>query len=168
VADRHRAGGLAAAGARRAALLAVLWWALLEGAPAFGFTGLIAVAVATAVSLALIPAHRWRLRWAGVPGLLGFFLQQSVLGGVDVARRALHPRLPIAPGFVRRQLRLRAEEPRVMLAWLISLMPGTVSVALGHDAIELHVVDRDLPIDATLRQLEDAVAGAFAPAEEPS
>jgi anti-sigma regulatory factor (Ser/Thr protein kinase) len=43
----------------------------------------------------------------------------------------------------------------------MSLMPGTVSVALEPDAIEIHVIDTGLPVDAALRRIEEAVAGAF-------
>jgi multicomponent Na+:H+ antiporter subunit E len=148
-------------------LLAVFWWALSEGVSPLSPGGIIAVAVGTAVSLALIPAKRWRVRWAGLPRLVGFFIRESFLGGVDVARRALDPRLPIAPGFLSYRLRLPHGEQRVMMAWIVSLLPGTVAVALKPDNLELHVIDSRLPMQDTLRELERVVAAAVLATKEP-
>jgi hypothetical protein len=60
--------------------------------------------------------------------LAGLFLVQSAVGGIDVARRALDPRLPISPGLVDVDLEHDDLSIRVALAALISLLPGTIAV----------------------------------------
>ena len=77
------------------------FWVIMAGTkPADLVAGLVAALIATAVSLRLLSLRQGRLR----PVLLGRmtlrFLRQSVVAGFDVAWRALHPRLPLRPGFV--------------------------------------------------------------------
>ncbi|HEB87118.1 MAG TPA: hypothetical protein ENI68_08920 [Gammaproteobacteria bacterium] len=54
------------------------------------------VLFATLVSVVLLPPIFWSL--TGVVQFVSFFLWHSLRGGVNVARLALHPRLPISPG----------------------------------------------------------------------
>jgi multicomponent Na+:H+ antiporter subunit E len=79
--------------------------------------------------------------------LLGWrFLAQSVVAGVDVARRVFDPRLPIQPGLVVYRPRLRDPQRQSVLATLSSAAPGTLAV--GTDAegnLIYHVLDTRLP-----------------------
>jgi multicomponent Na+:H+ antiporter subunit E len=74
----------------RGGLFATLWWVVTEGDLASWVVGAPTVIAATATSLALSPAFRWRVRTGGCLRLLGFFLRESWRGGVDVAWRAFH------------------------------------------------------------------------------
>src|SRR5262245_42015071 len=75
------------------------FWIVLMGAGHAG-AGLATAALATWVSLRLLPAGALQLRPAAVPALALRFLAQSVAAGWDIARRAFDPRLPLRPGFV--------------------------------------------------------------------
>ena len=145
--------------AARAAIGIFLWWSLTEGDLSKWWIGALVIAAATAASLALQPVIGWRP--VGLIRLLPFFLRQSILGGVDVARRALHPRLPLDPVFLECHLRLPAGPARVLLANTMSLLPGTVSVELREDRLRLHVLDQAMPAVATLRALEERIAALF-------
>ncbi len=112
-------------------------------------------------STALAPSQRVRWRLKGFLAFVGFFLLQSVRSGIDVARRALHPRLPIDPNFVRFEFRLPPGPARVFLVNTISLLPGTLSVELQDTSALIHVLDERLPIAHTLRILEGRVAEMF-------
>jgi multicomponent Na+:H+ antiporter subunit E len=81
-----------------------------------------------------------------------------VLGGVDVARRALHPDLPIDPGFIETPLRVKSDMARFAVATTMSLLPGTVSVEMRESTLRLHVLDRSLPVVKALADLERRVA----------
>lgn len=51
-----------------------------------------------------------------------YLLWRSLYGGVDVARRALHPALPIAPRLFDHHWRLPPGLPRVVMANTVSLL----------------------------------------------
>lgn len=52
------------------------------------------------------------------------FLLQSVVAGTDAAWRALHPRLPLRPGFVTYPVQLAPGATRNTFCTLSSLLPG--------------------------------------------
>jgi multisubunit Na+/H+ antiporter MnhE subunit len=108
---------------------------------------LAAVVIATWLSLRLLPPRPRALR-PGPMLLLGWrFLAQSVVAGVDVARRVFDPRLPIQPGLVVYRPRLRDPHRQSVLATLSSAAPGTLAV--GTDAegnLIYHVLDTRLPV----------------------
>jgi len=88
----------------RTALFALLWWILTEGAVYSWLVGAPVVVFAVLVSGVLLPGTSWSL--PGILRFIPFFLWHSLRGGVDVAGRALHPRLPISPGLLEHKWRL--------------------------------------------------------------
>jgi multicomponent Na+:H+ antiporter subunit E len=144
--------------AQRAALLAALWWALTDGRTDAWLVGAPAIAAAALASLVLHGAAPWRLRPLALLRTLGWFLGRSVLAGTDVALRALRPRADIAPGFVVLRTRLAEPAERVLLANALSLLPGTLSVELRGERLELHVLDRAAPVERDMRRLEERIA----------
>lgn len=149
----------------RAAALTGLWWVLTEGALAPAATAVF-VPVALLTAFVLDRQHRRALRAAGLLRFVPFFLWESLRGGVDVARRALDPRMPLAPSLFEYPLRLSDARERVLLASVLSLVPGTASAELGKDCIRLHVLDVRLPIERIVGDAEAAVAGLFGDALE--
>ena len=72
------------------ALFLALLWVLLAGWDAdYLAYGVVSVAAATALSHLLVPRSRLRLHVVGTARLVAWFLQQTGIGGGDVARRAL-------------------------------------------------------------------------------
>ena len=65
------------------------------------------------------------------------FLGQSVVAGVDVARRALDPRLPLPPGLCDLSVGLPPGPARNMFTTLMSLLPGTVPTGVRHERMTL-------------------------------
>src|SRR5271167_3216564 len=83
----------------RGVLLFALWVALLPSAKVGDLViGALATAGATWVSLRLLPPDTGGLRFGTLFSLVPHFLWESVLAGVDVARRALAPSLTLRPG----------------------------------------------------------------------
>jgi multicomponent Na+:H+ antiporter subunit E len=144
----------------RTALFAALWWVVAEGRSAWEF-GMPAAALAALASLALQPTSRRHARPLAALRLLRFFLWRSLLGSIDVAGRALRPRMPLRPAFEQHALRVATPGARVLLVDLVSLMPGTLGVALQGDVLLLHVLDTRLPVERDLRRLEQLVAALF-------
>ena len=88
-----------------------LWLVLTLGNRADLPAGIVAAIAATWVSVYLLTPSDADL---SLPAMLKFalhFFYQSVVAGVDVARRALDPRLPLQPGYVSFPCRL-AQGPR--------------------------------------------------------
>lgn len=144
----------------RALLFALLWWIVTEGAVDSWVIGAPAVLIAAYASVALLPPTG--IFWTEVIRFIPFFLARSLYGGVDVARRALHPQLPIAPALVEYPLRLSIGLPRVILANTIALLPGTLSVDITADRLLVHVLDERMDYMAEFNAVEHRVARLFA------
>ena len=84
----------------RSASFLALWVILAGGGIADLLVGMVAAVIATEASLRLLPPGRWSLHPIALAQLVLGFLGQSVSAGIDVAWRALHPRMPLRPGFV--------------------------------------------------------------------
>jgi multicomponent Na+:H+ antiporter subunit E len=119
------------------------------------------VLAAAALGVALRGGRRPRLRWVGLLPFAVFFLLESVRGGWDVARRVFHPRLPVAPGFVRIESSLPEGAPRVLFVNVVSLLPGTVGAGLVDDRVVVHAIDVNARVESALRDVERRVAALF-------
>jgi multicomponent Na+:H+ antiporter subunit E len=120
-----------------------------------------AVAAATWTSLRLLPSRTSRSSPLAIARLALRFLSQSVIGGVDVARRALDPRLPLRPGFVAYPIGLPAGAARNVFATLTSLLPGTVPTGEERGRLVYHCLDVRQPVAAQLAEEEAALARAL-------
>jgi len=154
----------------RFGLFWAIWWLLTNGRS----DGLV-FGACCAASAALVPLLMTNSQ-AGPPGrpgpralvptvlrgllLLPFFLWQSLYGGTDVALRALKPRLPLAPTVFDYRLRLPPGPAPVMLASLVSLMPGTLATVSGL-RLRVHVLDSTKDHEDELELLEALVAWVF-------
>jgi multicomponent Na+:H+ antiporter subunit E len=143
--------GLSRSAVLRALGFAVLWILLTGGNPADLGAGAVAIFAATWTSLRLLPPGTSQLRPLALGQFALRFLRQSLIAGVDVARRALDPRLPLTPGFVHYPVGLPPGPARNMFTTLMSLLPG--SVPIGADAsggLLVHCLDAEQPIAAQL------------------
>jgi multicomponent Na+:H+ antiporter subunit E len=148
--------------APRAALGAAIWWLLSGGDPASWSVGIPCVLLAVLASRTLSPHRRLRVRVRGVPAFVGLFVAQTIRGSVDVAWRALHPRMSIDPDLVDYVLRFPAGPGRLLFASTVNLLPGTVCVEIERDRVRLHVIARSADLDAQLETLERRVAAMLA------
>ena len=144
-------------------------WALLSGGGADSWAfGAPAVLAASALAYATTPASRWRVSAGGLLRFSAFFAVQSVLGALDVARRALAWRMPLAPGFARYRDRLPNGAPRILFANTITLLPGTLSAELHADHVVVHMLDARMDMQSELDRLETRVIDLFALAPKAS
>lgn len=146
-------------------ILILVWVLLTGGASASWVVGIPAVALAAVLGARLRPQAAPRLRLLEGAAFLAFFAFHSLRGGWDVARRALHPALPLAPGRIRYPCRLPRGTARTFFINTASLLPGTLYLGETADGMELHVVDRTGPAAEELAALEARVARLFGIAE---
>ena len=148
-----------AAFARGAGFLS-LWVVLIGFAPTDLAAGVLAAAAATCTSLRLLPPQPGGMRLTGLLSLIPHFLWKSVVAGVDVARRALDPRLPLRPGFVACRVRFAPGPARNAFAAMTSLLPGTVPCAEEDGALVYHCLDVGQPVLEELAEEERRLAQA--------
>jgi len=147
----------------RAGGFLVLWIALIGWKPVDLGMGMLTAAAATWLSLTLLPPRprAGRVSLLAVLRLAEHFLRQSVVAGLDVARRAFDPRMPLQPGFVSYPLSFPPGPARNVFASWTSLMPGTVPVADDGKALLYHCLDVGQPISKQLGIEEALLAKLF-------
>lgn len=118
-------------------------WLLLSG----HYTPLLlGFGVASCALVVLISARMDVVDREGHPIHLGpraltywpWLLVEIVKANIDVAKRIVDPKLPISPTMLRVKASQKTEVGRVIYANSITLTPGTVSVELEGDMIEVH------------------------------
>lgn len=135
----------------RGALLLGLWLALTLGDLSDLPVGIAAAGLATWVSLRLMPPQNARISPGGIAALSVRFFSQSVLAGIDVAVRALNPRLPLKTGFVTYRSHLVDGVALNAFSTMASLLPGTLPASTDRrDAIVIHCLDVDEPVTADM------------------
>ena len=137
------------------------FWVILIGfSPADLVVGLIAAAAATWTSLRLLAPQPGRVRLTALLSLIPHFLWKSVVASVDVARRALDPRLPLRPGFIAYRVGFAPGPACNVFAAITSLMPGTVPCADEDGALVYHCLDVGQPVVEELAEEERRLAQA--------
>jgi len=144
---------------RRGATDALFWsllytalWALFAAGQGW-VLGVPTITLAVALSLWL-GLRPMTLRLAALPAFLGFFLKHMLLGGWDVARRALRPRCPLQPAWHPYPLTSQSPRVRLLLSAMVGLLPGTLASRVDADEMRVHVLDERLPWQATVAELE--------------
>ena len=138
----------------RAFVFFLLWCAMMGVTPLDAVVGALTAAVAARISLRLLPAGMLPIRPIPLLLLVPHFLWQSVVAGVDVARRAFDPRLPVRPGFIRFASRLAPGARRNAFTSYTSLLPGTVPCGDEEGEIVFHCLDVRQPIAEQLAEEE--------------
>jgi multicomponent Na+:H+ antiporter subunit E len=126
--------------------------------------GALTAAAATGVSLRLLPMGSGRWRPVALARFCVRFLRQSIAAGIDVAWRALDPRLPLRPGIVVYRPLLSPGPTGSAFCTVMSLLPGTLPCGPQDDGgLIIHCLDVTQPVAEQLATEEallvDAVGG---------
>lgn len=136
------------------AVCVALWYVLTGGETSSWLVGAPAIVAANLVVAWLdvrlpqaVPLRTWaRFAW--------FFVYQSVVSGFDVAWRVVRPTMKIDPAMMTYHSNLRQPASRAWLMTLITMLPGTLSVSVEGDGIEVHILDQSSFDVADLDRLE--------------
>ena len=91
-----------------------------------------------------------------VIGLIWLFLKELVKSAVKVAITVLTPRLDLKPGIIAYPLTVERDIEITLLANLITLTPGTLSIDVSEDRKTLYVHCIDVPdVDAAIADIRD-------------
>jgi multicomponent Na+:H+ antiporter subunit E len=147
---------------KRFLFLGVIWLALTGGGdPAGLIVGVVVAAAAAWLSLRLLPPGPQGLSLISLSRIFPGFIWQSALGGVDVAWRALHPRMPLKPGWVVVPTALPEGGARVALGGEFSLLPGTLVAGSRDDDLLIHCLDTDQKVESAIRRKEEEIAASI-------
>jgi multicomponent Na+:H+ antiporter subunit E len=90
---------------------------------------------------------------------LGYFFFSLIRANLDMARRVLSPALPINPAMVEVRTALKSDLGRMLLANSITLTPGTLTVDVIDDSLQIHWID--CPAGSDMEQITQSIAAGF-------
>ncbi len=138
------------------------WLALSSGRGLASVPGALTILAGTFAGARVYRRDTPPFRPVPLAKLAAFFLQQSVVSGADVARRAFAPSEPdIDPGLIVYETRLEREGARILFANMMSLQPGTLCCRLDGRRITVHALCRKQPVRESLALLEDRIHDAL-------
>ncbi len=145
----------------RFAIFTVAWFILIGGRQIsdIGFVVLFLTTVAI-ISLYAVPPGKWILNPLGVIRFFPYFLITALRGGWDVARRVFFRTVPVDPDFITIE-HDHDQRKTLILAWVISLLPGTASAHITEDSIVVHVLDKKLPASEEIQELQKRIDEIF-------
>jgi multicomponent Na+:H+ antiporter subunit E len=131
----------------RAAFFFTFWLTLNGVKSADLLIGIIAAIIATWASQRLLPLGRRILRPIPLARLVQRFLRQSIVAGIDVAWRALDPRMPLRPGFMIYQSHLPLGPMQNAFCTMTGLLPGTLPSGFDENGdLVIHCLDVSQPV----------------------
>jgi multicomponent Na+:H+ antiporter subunit E len=140
----------------------LLWLLLMPSAkPSDLLFGAVAALAATWLSLRLYEPLHGRLHPGVFLTLVPHFIWQSILAGIDVARRTFAPTLRLQPGFVPCPLDFPEGLARNTFATFTSLMPGTMPCGEDNGVLIYHCLDVTQPVVEALWAEEELLARAI-------
>ena len=146
----------------RTGLLAGLWWTLLGDEPSAWIVGGPTVALATLVSLWLLPPFTLKLSLVNLGLVLPKMLGRALAGGIDVAWRILTPSMKVDPSMLQYSLHsLPGNTARWCFLHSVSLLPGTLSASLDGDNAIIHVLSNEDLAQRELAKLEADISRVF-------
>jgi multicomponent Na+:H+ antiporter subunit E len=142
-------------------LLAALWWLLSGSEPTSWLIGVPSVGAAWLARRRLGPLSSCKISITGGVRYMLSFIRVSLASGIDVARRAYHPRLPMNPGLMEYQMRLETPGEKHLVAGTVNLLPGTLCADIHQNRLTVHALDLAAPVTRDIQQLEALVEGIW-------
>ncbi|MBS4031829.1 MAG: Na+/H+ antiporter subunit E [Clostridiales bacterium] len=94
--------------------------------------------------------------------LMGYLVHLGyniLIANFAVAKIVLSPKMPISPGFILLQTKLRKELSRVLYANSITLTPGTITIDLNGDRLLVHAITDEAAEGVANWYMEDKMRG---------
>ena len=133
-------------------VLLFLTWLLLSGI----YTGLLlgfgvlscllVIAICRRMKIVDLEGHPNHLI-LGMMRYIPWLLWAIIKANIDVARRILHPRLPLSPRVIQVEASQKTHLGQVIYANSITLTPGTVTIETDEGTIDVHALTRETAED---------------------
>ncbi|MEJ2121539.1 MAG: Na+/H+ antiporter subunit E [Alphaproteobacteria bacterium] len=137
-------------------------WLLLSGRYeplilAFGVVSIVIVAlIAYRMGVVDYESHPINLGWR-LPAFWIWLLWEIVKANIDVAKRIIHPRMPISPTVFTLEPTQPTELGLVIYANSITLTPGTVTLQVERGGLEVHALSRQAAEDLAKGEMDRRV-----------
>lgn len=136
-----------------AVILIAAWYVLSGKVDLLHFgTGVVSAVVIALIARA--PADTTPARTGQLLLFLPWLLGQVILSNLRVVRLVLSPRMPIRPTMLRKPPRVRGGRALTLLGVSTTLTPGTLTIDVGDEEIQVHALDQ--------QSVEDVRAGIMA------
>jgi multicomponent Na+:H+ antiporter subunit E len=144
-------------------LIAIIWMFLLETFT-FGyfFLGFTMGAILLFTFRRFIPGTFYFKKVRAIIMLILLFIKELILSNLEIVKVVYRPKLDIRPGIIALPTELRSNWEITLLANLITLTPGTLSMTVSNDnqTIYIHAMDiRDR--DETIKSIKDTFENAI-------
>ncbi len=140
------------------AIFLAIVWAVLTGSftlPNFGF-GLLLGWLALYLVREQLDTRRGRYRGVGMASLAVLFVRELLLSGWRVAKLVTSPRMDLKPGVFAYPLSVDRDFEITLLANMITLTPGTLSVDVSEDRRTLYVHALDCSdVEASIAEIRN-------------
>ncbi len=144
-------------------LLLFFFWILLSGhsEPLFLGLGLVSCTIAVFIANRMYTidqeSHPIHLSLK-LPAYWLWLAWEVIKSNIAVVKLVWHPAMPISPTVVRVKASQASDLGKIVFANSITLTPGTVSMDVGNDQIEVHAITRTLAEDLQSGVMDRRVA----------
>jgi multicomponent Na+:H+ antiporter subunit E len=94
------------------------------------------------------------LRWVHFIVYLPYLMKEIVKANVSIAIIVLNPKLPIHPEMKKGKTNLVTPHGKLLLASSITLTPGTLTVDIDRDTVQIHCVSTTKSAEEIMRPFE--------------
>lgn len=121
-------------------IIAFMWMFLSESYSASSFIGGYLLGILLLLLLnRFIPDTFYLKRVFKIISLILLFIKELIFSNIDIVKLVYTPKLDVEPGIFQLPIELKSNWEITMLANLISLTPGTLSVAVSSDNTHLYI-----------------------------
>lgn len=145
----------------RFALFGAGWIILLGGhKPSEIWLVVLFISATTVISIYSMPPGKWVLHPLEFIRFFFYFILTAIRGGWDVARRVFLRIVPTDPDFIAIK---HNQDPlkTLILAWVISLQPGTTSCVIKKKKIVIHLLDKNISVAEEIIELQNRIDKMF-------
>ncbi|MFS0672887.1 Na+/H+ antiporter subunit E [Ornithinibacillus sp. 179-J 7C1 HS] len=144
-------------------IIAIMWMFLSESYTLSSFiAGYIWGILLVLLLNRFIPGRFYGIRVVKIVNLLLLFVKEVILSNISILKLVYTPKPEIEPGIFALPLEVKTNWEITILAHLISLTPGTLSVAVSdnNDILYIHAMDID-EVDKSVKEIKDSFEKAI-------
>lgn len=144
-------------------IIAMMWMFLSESYSISSFiTGYVLGILLLLIMRRFIPGRFYLERFVKIIQLILLFIKELIKSNIDIVKLVYTPKPDIEPGIFAYETELKSDWELTLLANLITLTPGTLSVAISNDnsTIYIHAMDID-DIDESIQSIKNTFEKAI-------